>query len=452
MKVHFVGIGGSGMSSLAGILVGAGEVVTGCDRVLNAQTAELERKGVTIWHGHDESHLDGVDCVVVTKPVMNTSEVLSAIEKGLKVVDRAELLGQLMNGKKGIAIAGTHGKTTTTALVAEILIRSDVDPTVLVGGVPVGWEIGGRYGKDEWMVAEADEYARSFLWLHPELAVITNIEHDHPDIFPTECELVDAFSSFLRGMKPDGKVFVCKESSLAIEVVKGIASTGRLYYQTYGVDGGCDWSARVTRKVGGVTCFDVIGPDFMLEGLKTSLPGRHNLINIVGAVAVGINAGASPEGVKSAIQEFRGVKRRFEYKGESKGVIVLDDYAHHPTEIAATISAAREYYPGRQIFVAFQPHTYSRTKTFLAHFAEALKLADKVFLLDVYAAREQPDPDLDLDTLLRMIGNNSERVGNVEEASHIIPGFLVDNSVLITMGAGDVTNLGPKILEEFGEM
>ncbi len=443
---HFVGIGGAGMSSLAAILLQVGEAVSGCDLAPGPSTLPLAARGVRIETGHSPEHLEGVDRLVVTGPAMGCEEVTRARELGLPVLKRAELLGTLMNERRGIAVAGTHGKTTTTSLLAAMLIESGLDPTVLVGGVPAGWESGGRYGRGEWMVAEADEYDRSFLHLHPEVAIVTGIEMDHPDIYSDLEEVKDAFGSFLGGMHQGGIAFVRAASPTALHVARQVAGRQGLSIQTYGAVQDADWSPVVLHRTEGYTHFEVRHREVVIPDLRTALPGDYNLDHATAAAAVAHTAGASDEGIRAALAHFHGVGRRWETKGEARGVLVVDDYGHHPAAVEAMLRNARERYPDRKLWVVFQPHTYSRTRQLLHEFAQALRLADRAYVLDVYAAREQPDPEVSAERLAGLV-DGAIYAGDVSQASRRIAADIGPGVLLVTMGAGDVTNLGPNVLE-----
>ncbi len=394
--------------------------------------------------GHDEQHLLEVTEVVFTGPAGSSREVSAAREQGLPVLRRAELLGALMNDSRGIAVSGTHGKTTTTSLVASMLLAGGGDPSVLVGGVPTGWHFGGRGGRGEWFVAEADEYDRSFLTLHPEIAVVTGIEMDHPDIYRDVGDLEDAFAAFLGGRREGGPIFACESSDSGVRVARHAAQGSRAMVETYGLSENSDWRAVVLEREPSRTWFEVRHSGGVLSDLATVLPGSYNLENVAGAVAAACAAGASPEGIREGLAGFRGVARRFELKGEAGGVVVVDDYAHHPAALEAAVRAARERYGDCKIWVAFQPHTYSRTREMMHDFAAALRSADEAFVLDVYAAREQPDPEVSGAKLAELAG--ARHAGNVQAAADLLSRELRPGVLLLTMGAGDVTALGPRVL------
>ncbi len=305
------------MSSLAAILLEAGESVSGCDLATNASTDLLVSKGARVLQGHSTEHLAGATRLVVTGPAMRSGEVARARELGLPVLRRAEMLGRLMDDRKGVAVAGTHGKTTTTSLLASILLAGRVDPSVLIGGVPAGWELGGRFGHGEWFLAEADEYDRSFHLMHPDLAIVTSIEMDHPDIYADLQDVKDSFETFLRGMRARGTLLVHLGDAVAMEVARRAAAASGTALLTYGLTSDADWYAKVES---GSSRFALHGPGETLSDLRAPLPGDHNLCNAVAAAAAARLIGVSNNAVREGLEAFRGVGRRWEVKGESQGV------------------------------------------------------------------------------------------------------------------------------------
>lgn len=438
------------MSSLAAILLGAGKTVSGCDQTPNAVTAILEAKGARVRRGHSAAHLEGVDRVVVTGPALGRDEVRRARERGLPVVRRAELLGQLMDERRGVAVAGTHGKTTTTSLLAALVLAGGLDPTVLIGGVPAGWELGGRYGSGAWMVAEADEYDRSFLTLHPEIAVVTSIEMDHPDIYADLGDVKAAFAAFLGGVRPAGTVLVCVGHADAVVVARGAAERCGLRLLTYGRGADAEYRPEEVTAEDGSTRFALRHPGGTIPDLHLALPGGYNLDNACGAAAAALLAGVPADAIRAGLESVRGVGRRWETKGEARGVLVVDDYAHHPAEAERMLRSARERYPERTLWVAFQPHTYSRTRALLPDFARALSVADRAYVLDVYAAREAPDPDVSGPRLAELVPG-AVYAGGVDTAAVRLAADARPGVLLVTMGAGDVTALGPLVLARLGE-
>lgn len=444
---HFVGIAGAGMSSLAAILLATGEAVSGCDLYPNDATRMLASRGARIYDGHDAAHAASAGRVITTRAASGAPDVAEARRLGVPLVKRAALLGQLMSERQGVAVAGTHGKTTTTSLIAMMLMQSGLDPSVLIGGVPVGWDLGGRYGAGQWFVAEADEFDRSFLHLHPDIAVVTGIEMDHPDTYADLADVTAAFRQFLEGVRPGGTIVVFAGDAGALSLARSVAAARGLRIETYGDSEGTDWRPTVVGTSEGYTCVDVAHPGGVLRGLRTVLPGYYNRNNLAGAIAVAVRAGASLDSVRAAVESFRGVSRRWERKGEAGGVLVIDDYAHHPAAVRTILQSARELYPDRQIWIAFQPHTYSRTRDLMDEFAEALRLADRAYVLDVYAAREQPDPDVSGERLAQLAGPGAAYAGGVEGAAARIAADAEPGVLVLTVGAGDVTQLGPRLLE-----
>jgi UDP-N-acetylmuramate--alanine ligase len=446
MHTHFVGIAGVGMAPLAAVLIEAGEVVSGCDRAVDPTTRLLAEKGVRVYAEQSVEHLRGVDRLVFTGPTMRSPEVEWAREQGLEVLKRPELLGLLMDERRGIAVAGTHGKTTTTSLLSAMLMESGLDPSVVIGGVPAGWRIGGRYGRGEWLVAEADEYDRAFLPLRPEVAVVTSIEMDHPDTFASLEDMKAAFRTFLGGVRAGGAIFAGAGDAAAVAVACDAAGAKGLRLQTYGLEDGADWVARVRARSAGHTEFEIRHAGGVLGDLHTSLPGDYNLANAAGATAVALSCGATEEGVRAALRTFAGVGRRWELKGEARDVVVVDDYAHHPSALVdGVITNGRELYPDRELWLAFQPHTFSRTRELLGEFAEALRLADRAYVLEIYAGRERPDPEISGEHLARLV-EGAVYAGDVEQAARHIAADARPGVLLVTVGAGDVTDLGPKVL------
>ncbi len=440
--VHFVGIGGIGMSALARFLQARGFEVSGSDRQWNDQLDGLQALGARVWEGHDASHLGDADLVIVTSAAAaDNPEIVAAQERGIPVVKRAVLLATIANAGRTIAVAGTHGKTTTSALIGHILTEAGLDPTILIGGI--GWNLGSnaRVGKGEWTVVEADEYDRSFLHLRPEISVITGVEPDHLDIYGTAEAVREAFHLFAK--ETSQTVIACADDPHMHEVVNGI----RARVLTYGLEAG-EWRAAEVREKGGHTSFEVAFEGHP-ETYCTQLAGRHNARNALAAATAARCAGVEPASICAAIKSFSGVERRFEIKGEEGQVLVIDDYAHHPTEIASNLAALKSRY-GRRIVAVFQPHTYSRTQAFLDEFARSFGDADAVYLMDVYAARETDT----LGVSGRLLAERTKQyhagvmyTGTENDTVSQLARDLRPLDVVITMGAGDVGSLGPRLLE-----
>lgn len=444
-RTHFVGIAGSGMSSLAGVLGELGESISGCDLHPNRQTAVLERRGAKVYEGHDAGHLEGVDRVIGTHASMSQPEVARARALGLPVRDRSEVLGQLMEERRGIAVAGTHGKTTTSSLLAWILTEAGADPTVLIGGVPAGWDLGGRLGRGPWLVAEADEWKGSFLHLHPELTVLTGVDWDHPDTYPTLEATVRGYEVYLAGCRPGATIFPYAESARAVEVARRVAADRGFGVETYGTGEDTAWRCRAVGRKGPRVQFAVEGGGERIDGLELALAGEHNLLNATAAVAVARAVGVAPDAIRAALSTFRGVGRRFELKGEAAGVTIVDDYAHNPEKIEAAVHTARVAYPEAAVWVAFQPHTYSRTRALLGELAAALALADRAYVLDIYGGRETPDPVITGERVAGLV-EGAVYVGGVPDAAERIARDARPGTLVMTVGAGTITELGPLLL------
>lgn len=458
-RIHIVGIGGAGMSPLARILHQMGHKVTGSDLYLSPVTEGLQALGLTIYKGHSPQHIADADLVVTTaaaKP--DNPELVAAREKGIPVIKGAALLGMLMEGKKGICIAGTHGKTTTTAMIAAILVAAGWDPSYVIGGEPKDLPASGHWGSGPYFVAEADEYDRRFLSLHPTIAVVTSLEADHPDCYPTMSELVAAFQGFIGLVPPDGWVVGCGDDP----GVRGLLADGhqgeaggsvRAPRITYGLLGGSAWQAT------GVEDNGQGGSDFSVRHLRNDgaveeigrfrlvIPGRHNVNNALAAIVVGSILGVPVGTMQQTLAKFRGVARRFDVLGQVSGVTIIDDYAHHPSEIRATLAAAKQQYPGRRLVAVHQPHTYSRLKALLPAFAQAFDAADQVLVVDIYAARETDTLGMHSRQLVAAMHHPDARyIGTLADAVNYLQGTLQPGDVLITLGAGDVNKVGKAIL------
>ena len=445
--VHFMGIAGAGMSALAELVARRGVRVTGCD--LNAAgTDDLARLGIPVIAGHDPAHAQGARALVVTAAVpRDHPELERARALGLPVVKRAEALGDLTRGRELVGVAGTHGKTTTTVMTAEALAAAGRQPTALAGGRVSGW--GGNLlpGADRLYVVEADEYDRSFLTLSATVAVVTNVEADHLDIYKDLREIRAAFAQFVREART---VVLCADDGGANTLPTRSSSE----VIRYGIDSpDARLVARDPRPVDGRFAFAVEFDGERLGELSLGVPGRHNALNALAAVASGLALGASFGAMAPAFRRFGGVGRRFEHVGDARGVRVIDDYAHHPTEIAATIAAARVAFPGRRLVVAFQPHLFSRTRDFAADFGAVLATADVLFLTEIYAAREKPIAGVTTDLLVDAVkaaGGRLDWRGPRAELAGAIASAVREGDVVVVMGAGDITKTGPELLERIG--
>ena len=443
--VHFIGIGGSGMSGIAEVMLSLGYQVQGSDLKANKQTRRLEQQGATIFIGHAAKNIESADAVVVSSAVDETNaEVAAARERLMPVVPRAEMLAELMRFRYSIAVAGTHGKTTTTSLVASVLAEGGLDPTFVIGGRLKSADANARLGQGDYLVAEADESDASFVHLKPMLAVVTNIDADHMSTYEGDMEkLRTGFIEFLHNLPFYGLAVVCSDDPGVNEVLGNIGRS----IVTYGINDDADVRAENIEFSEALTKFDVVRPgDREPLHISLRLPGMHNVCNALAAIAVADELQLADDAVVEALKNFEGIDRRFQSLGEietSAGRIMLvDDYGHHPTEIAATLAAARSGWPDRRVVLVFQPHRYSRTFDLMDDFATVLSDADVVVVLDVYAAGEAPIAGADGRAITRAIRTRGAVepvfVETLDEVQPVLEGLLEDGDLLLTMGAGDI--------------
>ncbi len=454
VHIHLVGIGGTGLSAIAELLLRMGFTVSGSDQRLNEATKELVEHGATIYRGHHAEHIAGADLVLISSAVPEDNlEVVAARASGIPVVKRFDFLGPLMEGQHGIGIAGSHGKTTTTSLIAIVLMRAGLDPSFIVGGrVPVGPAEGmasattaARAGLGPFVI-EADEYDHMFLGLRLEVVVVTNVEWDHVDCYPTPKAFSDAFRAFVAQLPEWGLLLVCADDAGAM-ALRDAVKPG-VTVRTYGLSPEADWQARnlAPNARGGLDAEIWFGGAWVAS-LSLAIPGQHNIRNALAAIAATHWHDVKPAWAVTMLRDFTGAGRRFELMGEAGGVVVIDDYAHHPTEIAATLAAARIRYSSRRIWAVFQPHTYSRTQALLVDFARSFDDADQVLLLDIYAAREKIDLGLHSTQLLaRMDHAAAHYVGSIEKAAEYLLAHVAPEDVVITMSAGDGNQVGQLLL------
>jgi len=448
--VHFVGIGGVGMSGIAEVLLNLGYKVTGSDIKKNTRIQKMRQRGAEISIGHCAGNLEGADVVVKTSAVgENNCEIKAARSNNIPVIPRAEMLAELMRLKQGIAIAGTHGKTTTTAMVSRILQAGGFDPTVVVGGRMHNMQIGARLGSDDQIVVEADESDGSFLKLMPIMSVVTNIDNDHMDYYESMEAVEDAFENFINSIPFYGLAVICGDDNRLADLIDKIHKP----FQTYGFgEHNTIRPLELKQKEGG-SKFTVQYENKNLGEINLSVPGRFNVLNALGAIGIGLEKEISFEAIKRGLEDFEGVVRRFDFKGQVGSFRVYDDYAHHPTEIKKTIQAARENLGG-ELLVIFQPHRYSRTRDLADKFAEVLAGVDQLCVMDVYPAGEDKIEGIDLDYLRKKIKphRNGDNTVFIEEEEKILD-WVERRHVsgrkqnLFTMGAGDVVDLAAPILE-----
>lgn len=443
--VHFVGIGGSGMSGIAEVMLSLGYKVQGSDLNSNKQTRRLKSQGATIFTGHAAENIENADAVVVSSAVDDTNiEVAAARERLMPIVPRAEMLAELMRFRYSIAVAGTHGKTTTTSLIASVLAEGGLDPTFVIGGRLKSADANARLGQGDYLVAEADESDASFVHLKPMLAIVTNIDADHMSTYEGDMDkLRTGFVEFLHNLPFYGLAIVCSDDSGVNDV---LAHIGRSTV-TYGVNDDADVRAEKIEFAEDQTRFEVIrSGDRNPLSISMRLPGMHNVRNALAAIAVADELGIADDAVVGALANFEGIDRRFQSLGEvataAGKVLLIDDYGHHPTEIAATLSAARSGWPERRVVLIFQPHRYSRTRDLLDDFAIVLSDADVVIVMDVYAAGESPIAGADGRAIARAVRSRGTIepvfVETFDELLPILDGLIRDGDLVLTMGAGDI--------------
>jgi UDP-N-acetylmuramate--alanine ligase len=447
-RVHFIGIGGIGMSGIAEILLTMGYAVSGSDLRASSTTERLERLGATIYVGHAAANAAASDVVVTSSAVAKDNpEVVEARSRKIPVIQRAEMLAELMRLKYGIAVAGMHGKTTTTTMIAAVLAGGELDPTVVVGGRVDALGSNARLGKSQYLVAEADESDRTFLKLSPILAVVTNLDREHMDSYADMADVENCFVEFMDEVPFYGAVTACVDD----ERLRGILPRVKRRVYTYGLSAEADFRLRMLPATEGCHAnFEVNARGLVLGPFELHVPGKHNVLNATAAIAIGVQLGLSPEKIALGLATFRGVDRRFQVRGVERGVTVVDDYGHHPTEIRATLQAARECGYGR-VLVMFQPHRYTRTRDLMDEFAVAFGDADAVQVLDIYAASEQPIEGVSGESLATAIrekgGGRVMYAGSMGEAVERLVGDARSGDMILTLGAGSVSQAGPMLLE-----
>lgn len=450
VSVYFVGIGGINMSSLADFLHQTGFTVSGSDGKSSPITQALEKKGIRVSYGEDAAHVtEDIDCAVLTSAVREDNlEFIAIRQRGIPYLSRAQLLGQIMkNYELPIAVSGTHGKTTTTSMLSEILLKAELDPTLSLGGILKS--IGGniRVGKSGYFLTEACEYTNSFLSFFPKISLILNVQEDHLDFFKDLEDIRHSFRQFAQLLPTDGTLIINGGIDRYQELTQGLSCR----VVTFGFDEKCDYYAdSITHDSMGNASFVLHGPGGSSQQFTLAVPGDHNVCNAMAAIATADLLDISREDTLAALKNFHGTDRRFEYKGSMDGVAIIDDYAHHPTEITATLQAAQNY-PHKTLWCVFQPHTYTRTKTFMQQFAQALTLADRVVLTDIYAAREKDTLGVssrDLQDAVRALGRECDYFSTFEEAENFLRKNCINGDLLITMGAGDVLKIGEFLLEK----
>ncbi len=448
-RVHLVGIGGAHMSAIAQILHAWGHRVTGSDQRASAMTEKLVALGVRVAIGHAAENVGDAELVVFTSAAQGDNpEIAEARRLGVPAIKRAEMVARLMEGRFSIAVAGTHGKTTTSGLIAHMLVEAKLAPTYLIGGEVRSLGSNAAPGEGKYIVVEADEYDRAFLSYTPDLAVVTNIEPDHLDIYGTVEEMTAAFAQFMASAPIDGHVIACADSARVRQTVAAGGIEAR-DVQTYGIDGPADWRASGVMQHESGQSFDVGRDGRPFGSFTITLPGRHNVSNALAGIAAGSTIGIATGVMQAALASYRGAQRRFEYVGDAAGVTVMDDYAHHPTEVrVGTIAAARERFPGRRIVLLFQPHTFTRTAYLLDEWKTCFEGVDALFITHTYAARENESAGLSGADLAAVVTSpRAVYVDAFDDAADRIAADLRDGDVFFTVGAGDVDSVGPLVLE-----
>ena len=450
-KLHFVGIGGIGMSGIAEILLDQGFKVSGSDRALSEVTERLQNLGASIFEGHRANNIaNDVDTVVYSSAVQpDNPEILEAQGRKIPIVRRAEMLAEVMRLKYGIGIAGTHGKTTTTSMTSLVLMEGGLDPTVIVGGKLSG--LGGtnaRLGRGEFIVVEADEYDRSFLSISPTIAVLTTLETDHLDCYRDLEDIKSAFIQFANKVPFYGFVVLCLDEPALLDIMPSLSKKKII---TYGLNPQADVQAVDIRHKDNTTTYTIIRANKELGTVTLQVPGKHNVQNSIGAIAVGLELGVPFEEIKSGIEKFAGVYRRWEKKGEVNGIAVYDDYAHHPTECRATLSGVKSGWR-RRVVCVFQPHLYSRTRDFYEDFGKSFLLSDVLVVTDIYPAREEPIQGVTGELIVNAAKQFGHKDVHYVSDKKQIPAFLQsivkNGDIVITMGAGDIWKYGEEFLTQ----
>ncbi len=445
-RLHFVGIGGAGMSAVAQVLLQRGFHISGCDRRESETTQRLRRLGARVDLGHHPSHLDAADAVVLSRAIAEENdEVRAARARGLPMLHRAEMLAKVMASGRGVAVVGTHGKTTTTAMLTRILIAAGLDPTALIGADVAEFDGNARAGRSPWIVAEVDESDGSLLRVVPYAAVLTSLDvTDHRDFYTSPAHLEQTFAAFLHGIDAGGFVAACIDHPGVRALVSGLTRP----IVTYGFDRAASLRGELRAINGQATRATVLMNDRPAGELALQVPGRHNVSNALGAIAAAWRIGVPLEAAIAALAGFRGASRRFEVHGEAGGVLVVDDYAHNPVKVAAALHAAREGWPGRRVIALFQPHRFSRTQTTYADFARAFDEADEVVVTEIYAAGEAPRPGVSARLIVDAVAVHRpvHYRAATGDAVDLIERLARPGSLVLTLGAGDIGGAADALL------
>ena len=451
--IHIIGIGGSGMSAIARVLLQKGYHVSGSDKQASELARALAEQGATIYEGHVTENIDGAAALIVSSAVPRGHvEVEAAKAAGIPVYKRSDVIAEIMRGQTSICVAGVHGKTTTTSMIAHILVKTGRDPSYIIGGTLRTTGQNAAYGAGEAFVIEADEYDHMFLGLRPQIAIITSVEWDHPDFFPTPKSMTDSFKRFAALVPSGGKLIACADDKGACEIAlarRALGATVILYGTNSDV---AEWRASGIVVTTQETRFDVWRGGARLGEARLRVPGTHNILNALAALAAAEIEGVPFSEAAVALMSFEGAGRRFDIRGEVDGVIVIDDYAHHPTAIKASLAAARARYPHYALWAVWQPHTYSRTQMLFDDYITAFNDADHVLVTDIYAAREQPMPGMDSSVVVGAMQHRDVRyTPSLEDASAVLLRDVTAPAVILIMSAGDAPSIGVEYLENKGK-
>ena len=446
--IHFVGIGGIGMSGIAELLLNLGYTISGSDLKLSHITQRLESKGAMIYQGHAKENIQEVNVVVTSSAIASENpEVVRARQLGLPIIPRAEMLAELMRIKYSIAVSGAHGKTSTTSMISQILNTAGLDPTVIIGGLLQGLDTNALHGSGDFIVAEADESDGSFLKYAPAIAAVTNIDLEHLDFYTGIEDIKDKFVQFINSVPFYGLAILCLDN----EHIQDILPRIKVRHTTYGLTAQSDLQARNIRFENGKSRFSVMQKDKNLGEILLNIAGQHNILNAMAGIATGLELNIPFDTIKKALEEIQGVKRRLEIKGEAKGIMVMDDYGHHPTEIMATLTAVRESYPEKRLIVLFQPHRYTRTQGLFDEFTRSFYQSDILIVLPIYAASEPPIPGVDAQHLVEGIQAHGHKdavfAPDFTQALSMVTHKAQKGDMILTLGAGDIYTLGEQLVE-----
>lgn len=451
--VHLIGIGGTGISSIARVLLERGYKVSGSDRILSPLARELQAVGVTVYEGHHAANIQDADLIVRSSAIADdNAEVQAALASGIPVLKRADFLGDLMGDDFSIAVAGSHGKTTTSAMMAWVLTSLKQDPTYILGGVSKNLNTNAHAGSGKYFVIEADEYDRMFLGLNPDVILLTNVGYDHPDCFPTVAAYESAFHNFIKNIKPGGLLVASEPDASRLHVIDNLPAT--IQAITYGFSQDASYRAR-SLNLNNLGCFNfkviTSTDDKNLAVVTLSIPGEHNVLNALGVFSVLHQLGFAEDKIASALGSFLGTSRRFEIVGEVSGITIIDDYAHHPAKINATLAAAKSRFPGRRIIAVWQPHTYSRTKALAADFSASFKNADLVIVSEIYASREKLETYSSKEIVKAISYTDALYFASLNEISVFLAQKLHSGDVMIVLSAGDANQVCTDVLSALQE-